>query len=108
VGFSQTNSHLGLGQSGFEHFQSQLGSAQTDSHSGLGDWQWVTQCGALQTFTHLGQSVISQALSGHIGVQSGLKFQFLLNFYGIFNGIFNGIYLWNIYGIFGFIVNYFI
>jgi len=43
VGFSQTNSHLGLGQSGLEHFQSQLGSAQTDSHSGLGDWQWVTQ-----------------------------------------------------------------
>ena len=37
VGFSQTNSHLGLGHNGFENFQSQLGSAHTDSHSGLGD-----------------------------------------------------------------------
>jgi len=36
VGFSQTNSHFGLGQSGFEHFQSQTGSAQTASHSGFG------------------------------------------------------------------------
>ena len=36
VGFSQTNSHLGLGHNGLEHFQSQFGSAQTDSHSGLG------------------------------------------------------------------------
>ena len=37
VGFTQTSSHLGLGYRGFEHFQSQLGSAQTDSHTGLGD-----------------------------------------------------------------------
>ena len=36
VGFSHTNSHLGLGQRGLEHFQSQTGSAQTASHSGLG------------------------------------------------------------------------
>ena len=36
VGFSHTNSHLGLGQRGLEHFQSQTGSAQTASHSGFG------------------------------------------------------------------------
>ncbi len=36
VGFSQTSSHLGFGQRGLEHFQSQTGSAQTASHSGLG------------------------------------------------------------------------
>jgi len=36
VGFSHTSSHLGLGHNGLEHFQSQFGSAQTDSHSGLG------------------------------------------------------------------------
>ena len=36
VGFSQTNSHFGFGQSGLEHFQSQTGSAQTASHSGFG------------------------------------------------------------------------
>ena len=36
VGFSQTNSHFGLGHNGLEHFQSQFGSAQTDSHSGFG------------------------------------------------------------------------
>ena len=36
LGFSQTSSHLGLGQRGLEHFQSQTGSAQTASHSGLG------------------------------------------------------------------------
>jgi hypothetical protein len=36
VGFSQTNSHLGLGHSGLWHFQSHLGSSQTASHSGLG------------------------------------------------------------------------
>ena len=73
MGFSQTNSHLGLGHKGLEHFQSQTGSAQTASHSGLGTWQWVTQWGGLQMLTHLGQSIISQALSGHMGLQSGLK-----------------------------------
>lgn len=36
LGFSQTNSHLGLGHSGFVHFQSHLGSSHTASHSGLG------------------------------------------------------------------------
>ena len=35
-GFSHTNSHLGLGHSGLEHFQSHLGSSHTASHSGLG------------------------------------------------------------------------
>jgi hypothetical protein len=35
-GFSQTNSHFGLGQFGLWHFQSHLGSSQTGSHSGLG------------------------------------------------------------------------
>jgi hypothetical protein len=38
-GFSQTNSHLGLGHAGLVHFQSHLGSSQTGSHSGLGAWQ---------------------------------------------------------------------
>ena len=36
LGFSQTSSHLGLGHSGFVHYQSHLGSSQTASHSGLG------------------------------------------------------------------------
>jgi hypothetical protein len=36
LGFSQTNSHLGLGHAGLVHFQSHLGSSQTGSHSGLG------------------------------------------------------------------------
>jgi len=36
LGFSQTNSHLGLGHAGLWHFQSHLGSSQTGSHSGLG------------------------------------------------------------------------
>jgi len=36
VGFSHTSSHFGLGHKGFWHFQSQTGSAQTASHSGLG------------------------------------------------------------------------
>jgi hypothetical protein len=36
LGFSQTNSHLGLGHSGFEHFQSQTGSSHIALHSGLG------------------------------------------------------------------------
>ena len=36
LGFSQTNSHFGLGHSGLWHFQSHLGSSQTASHSGLG------------------------------------------------------------------------
>jgi hypothetical protein len=35
-GFSQTNSHLGLGHSGLVHCQSHLGSSQTASHSGFG------------------------------------------------------------------------
>ena len=39
LGFSQTNSHFGLGQAGFLHFQSHFGSSQTGSHSGLGAWQ---------------------------------------------------------------------
>jgi len=39
LGFSQTNSHLGLGQAGLWHFQSHLGSSHTGSHSGLGAWQ---------------------------------------------------------------------
>lgn len=39
LGFSQTNSHLGLGQFGLAHFQSHLGSSQTASHSGLGAYQ---------------------------------------------------------------------
>jgi len=65
-GFSQTSSHLGLGHSGLEHFQSHLGSSHTASHSGLGAWQWVTQCGYLHIVTHLGQSSASHALSGHL------------------------------------------
>ena len=36
LGFSQTSSHLGLGQLGLAHFQSHLGSSHTASHSGLG------------------------------------------------------------------------
>ncbi len=36
LGFSQTNSHFGFGQTGLAHFQSHLGSSQTASHSGLG------------------------------------------------------------------------
>ncbi len=36
LGFSQTNSHFGLGHSGLVHYQSHLGSSQTASHSGLG------------------------------------------------------------------------
>ena len=36
LGFSQTNSHFGFGHNGLEHFQSQFGSAHTDSHSGFG------------------------------------------------------------------------
>jgi len=36
LGFSQTNSHFGLGQFGLWHFQSHFGSSQTASHSGLG------------------------------------------------------------------------
>jgi len=36
LGFSQTSSHLGLGQFGLWHFQSHFGSSQTGSHSGLG------------------------------------------------------------------------
>jgi hypothetical protein len=36
LGFSQTNSHLGLGQAGFLHFQSHFGSSHTGSHSGFG------------------------------------------------------------------------
>jgi len=39
LGFSQTNSHFGLGQLGLWHFQSHFGSSQTASHSGLGAWQ---------------------------------------------------------------------
>ena len=38
-------------------------------------------------FTHLGQSIISQALSGHIGLQSGLFliiFVFLVVYFWIF------------------------
>ncbi len=73
LGFSQTNSHLGLGHWGLWHFQSHFGSSQTTSHSGFGAWQWVTQCGALQTVTHLGQSNISHPLSGHLISQSGFS-----------------------------------
>jgi len=73
LGFSQTNSHLGLGQLGLWHFQSHLGSSQTGSHSGLGAWQWVTQWGCLQTVTHFGQSNISHPLSGHLISQSGFS-----------------------------------
>ena len=36
LGFSQTNSHFGLGHSGLEHFQSHFGSSHTASHSGFG------------------------------------------------------------------------
>jgi len=36
LGFSQTNSHFGLGQLGLWHFQSHFGSSQTGSHSGFG------------------------------------------------------------------------
>ena len=54
LGFSQTNSHFGLGQLGLWHFQSQLGSSQTGSHSGFGAWQWVTQWGCLHAVTYLG------------------------------------------------------
>jgi len=73
LGFSQTNSHFGLGQAGFLHFQSHFGSSQTGSHSGLGAWQCVTQCGCLHTVTHLGQSNISHPLSGHFISHSGFS-----------------------------------
>jgi len=66
LGFSQTNSHFGLGHAGLWHFQSHFGSSHTGSHSGLGAWQCVTQCGCLQTVTHFGQSNISHPLSGHL------------------------------------------
>ena len=33
----------------------------------------MTQWGGWQTFTHLGQSINSHALSGHMGLQSGLS-----------------------------------
>ena len=36
LGFSQTSSHLGLGQFGLWHFQSHFGSSHTASHSGFG------------------------------------------------------------------------
>ena len=36
LGFSHTNSHFGLGQTGLAHFQSHLGSSHTASHSGFG------------------------------------------------------------------------
>jgi hypothetical protein len=38
LGFSHTSWHFGLGQAGFEHFQSHFGSEHTASHSGLGAW----------------------------------------------------------------------
>ena len=72
-GFSQTNSHLGLGQAGLVHFQSHLGSSQTGSHSGFGAWQWVTQWGCLHTVTHLGQSKAAHPLSGHLISHSGFS-----------------------------------
>ena len=72
-GFSQTNSHFGLGQLGLWHFQSQFGSSQTGSHSGFGAWQWVTQWGCLHTVTHLGQSNPSHPLSGHLISHSGFS-----------------------------------
>lgn len=72
-GFSQTNSHFGLGHCGLWHFQSHFGSSQTGSHSGFGAWQWVTQCGCLQTVTHLGQSKASHPLSGHLISHSGFS-----------------------------------
>ena len=40
LGFSQTNSHLGLGHSGFVHCQSHLGSSHTASHSGFGAYNF--------------------------------------------------------------------
>ena len=49
---------LGLFANGLKH--------EATSHSGLGAWQWVTQCGCLQIVTHFGQSMDSQALSGHL------------------------------------------
>ena len=72
-GFSHTNSHFGLGHCGLWHFQSHFGSSQTGSHSGFGAWQWVTQCGCLQTVTHLGQSKASHPLSGHLISHSGFS-----------------------------------
>ena len=72
-GFSQTNSHLGLGHWGLWHFQSHFGSSQTGSHSGFGAWQCVTQCGCLHTVTHFGQSAASHPLSGHLISHSGFS-----------------------------------
>ena len=43
LGFSQTNSHLGLGHTGLAHFQSHLGSSQTASHSGLGAYNIIDE-----------------------------------------------------------------